>query len=124
MEHPLKLPQRLHEVVHVSSEPVEIPQERLLSIGFREEDLQRDIKLFKANGCPRCKMGYKGRFALLETLVMSENLKRLVIEGKSSIDMKKEALKESMITLRRAGVFNAMRGTTSIEEVLRVTMAD
>lgn len=105
-------------------EPIDVPPERLQGIGFQEGDIQKKFKLFKAVGCPRCKMGFKGRFALLETLVMTENIKRMVIEGKSSIDMKHEALKEGMLTLRRAGLLNAMRGNTSIEEVLRVTMAD
>ncbi len=55
---------------------------------------------------------------------MSEEVKRIIIEGKSALDIKKQALEEGMITLRRCGLFNAMRGKTSLEEILRVTMGD
>ena len=61
---------------------------------------------------------------MLETLVMTDSLKRLVIEGKTAIEMKDKALIEGMLTLRRTGILNAARGKTSIEEVLRVTIAD
>ena len=78
-----------------------------------------------AQGCPRCQNGYRGRFALLETMPMNEDVKRMVIEGRSALDIKNHSiLNEGMITLRRAAVLNALRGNTSVEEVLRVTMPD
>jgi len=98
-------------------------RERLLQTGFRPEEIE-GLTLFQPMGCSRCSNGYKGRFALLETLVMSDELKRLIINGGSSVDIKQRALEEEMITLRRAGILNATRGKTSLEEVLRVTMAD
>ena len=70
-------------------------------------------------------MGYAGRFALLETMPLNEELQRLIIQGKSALDIKLCAMHEfDMITLRRCAVLNAIRGNTSIEEVLRVTNAD
>ena len=104
---------------------IEYPEERLIELGFHSEELT-DLELFQANpsGCPRCTGGYKGRFALLETLSMDNELKRLVIEGKSAAEIKTCAREKGMLTLRRVGLLNAMRGKTSIEEVLRVTMSD
>jgi type IV pilus assembly protein PilB len=104
--------------------PVEAlpPKEDLLKIGFRPED---DIKLWKAVGCPQCSNGYRGRFAILEALEVDEDIRRLIIERRSSIDIKNYAVqKKGMLTLRRCGVLNAMRGRTSLEEVLRMTMGD
>ena len=84
------------------------------------------LELFTANleGCARCSRGYRGRFAVLETLPMSYPLKRMVIEGKSVEDMKEKALEEGMVSLRRVGILNAIRGVTSVEEVLRITLND
>lgn len=98
--------------------------ESLLKMGFTEADLKTEFTLYQTQGCNRCSNGYKGRFALLETMPMSDAVKRIVIGHGSALDVKDQALKEGMITLRRCGILNAMRGKTSVEEVLRVTMAD
>ena len=101
-----------------------VPTERLLEVGFLPEETE-SAELMQPVGCPRCKGGYAGRFALLETMPMNEDVKRMVIQGKSALDIKNHSiLEEGMITLRRAAVLNAIRGVTSIEEVLRVTMPD
>ena len=106
-------------------EPLDVDRDTLLRLGLTEEDLARDdLQLYKPVGCPRCTMGYKGRFAILETLRKPEDLKRMVVEGANVQDIKPLALSEGMLTLRRCGLLNFMRGTTSIEEVERCTMAD
>ena len=104
---------------------IEVPEDELLSVGFLEEELP-DVELFEPNpdGCPRCKNGYRGRFALLETLYVTERLKRSIVEGASSFDLKRQAIEEGMLTLRRVGILNAIRGRTSLQEALRVTMED
>jgi type IV pilus assembly protein PilB len=102
----------------------DIPIERLTSIGFTEEEA-KDAEIFRPVGCTRCMRGYSGRFALLETMPLNEDLKRMIIEGKSSLELKNAAILEhGMITLRRCAILNVMRGHTSIEEALRVTMPD
>ena len=106
-------------------EPIERPpKERLLALGFTEEDLEKDFTIYKAVGCPRCNGGYKGRFALLETMPLSEDLKRMIVDRADVQDIKKKAIEEGMLTLRRCGILNVIKGNTSLEEVLRVTMAD
>ena len=104
---------------------VEVPEKELLAVGVLETELA-DLQLYGPNvsGCPRCKNGYRGRMALLETLPLSHDLKRMVVEGRSTAEMKNQGLEEGMLTLRRIGVLNAMRGKTSLEEVLRITMGD
>jgi type IV pilus assembly protein PilB len=106
-------------------EPIETPpSERLFAMGFKEEDIASDIQFFGPQGCPRCNQGFAGRFAILETLPMTEDIKRIVVKGGSGQDIKKCALANNMLTLRRCGLRAAARGRTAIEEVLRVTLND
>ena len=104
---------------------IDVPRKELLAVGVQETELG-DLQLYgpNAGGCPRCKNGYRGRMALLETLPLSQDLKRMVVEGRSVAEMKNKGLEDGMLTLRRIGVLNAMRGKTSLEEVLRITMGD
>jgi len=104
---------------------LEVPEKELLALGFMEEELE-GLQLHgpRMEGCPRCTGGYRGRMALLETLSLDGDLKRMVVEGRSVHELKAEGLRQGMLTLRRVGILNAIRGMTSLEEVLRTTMAD
>jgi type IV pilus assembly protein PilB len=98
-------------------------KEHLLEIGFLPQDLP-NLKLLKPVGCARCSNGYKGRFAILEALEVDDTIRRMIIEKQSALDLKAAAIKKGMLTLRRTALLNAMRGKTSLEEVLRMTMTD
>ncbi|MDP6520248.1 MAG: ATPase, T2SS/T4P/T4SS family [Planctomycetota bacterium] len=101
------------------------PPERLLAAGFLEQELD-EAQLFRANqeGCPRCTEGYRGRFPILETLALDATLKRMVVEGRSVAEIRSEAAAQGALSLRRVGILNVLRGVTSLEEVLRVTLGD
>jgi len=103
----------------------ELPEKELLSVGYLPEEIPT-LELFGPNpqGCGRCKAGYKGRFAILETLYLDGELKRMVVEGRSAAEMKEAAMRGGMLSLRRVGLLNAMRGVSSLEEVLSVTIED
>jgi type IV pilus assembly protein PilB len=103
---------------------VDVPKDVLLRLGFLEADLELPMELYEPVGCPRCNNGYKGRFALLETMRMSEGIKRMVVDRAHIADIKKLALAEGMLTLRRCGLMNATRGKTSLQEVESTTMVD
>jgi len=106
---------------------VEVPEKALLDLGFHERDLEDpDIQMefFEPVGFPRCSGGYKGRFALLETMRMSDEVKRMVVDRANIADVKQKALDEGMLTLRRCALLNAARGKTSLQEVEARTMAD
>src|SRR5205823_2794952 len=90
-------------------EPISVPPDRLKSLGIADEELAAGPTLFKAVGCPRCNQGYSGRFAILETLPIKEDVKRLIVEGRSSLDIRNQALKGGMISLRRCAMLNALR---------------
>jgi type IV pilus assembly protein PilB len=104
---------------------IEVPQKELLDVGFRESELP-GLELWGPDpkGCPKCKDGYKGRFAILETLYLEQELKGMVIARRSAPEIKTAAIQCGMLTLRRVGLLNVARGKTSLEEVLRTTLDD
>ncbi len=104
-------------------EPVKLSKDVLMQHGFKPEEAET-CTLFRAKGCPKCTGGYRGRFAVLEPLTVNEDVKRLILDGGSAIDIKAKALEHGMITLRRCAILNSIRGNTTLEEVLRVTMGD
>ncbi|MCE9638271.1 MAG: Flp pilus assembly complex ATPase component TadA [Planctomycetes bacterium] len=103
------------------------PKERLIALGLYESDFEdKDLPMtfFRAKGCPRCNAGYSGRFAILETLPMTEDVKRIIIKGGSAQEIKKSALANGMMSLRRCGIRAAARGRTSLEAVIATTLQD
>jgi type IV pilus assembly protein PilB len=100
------------------------PHDQLLRMGFLEQDFDKIEGLRRPVGCQNCVNGYRGRFATLEALEVTEDVRRAIIDGKSAMDLKRIAIEHQMITLRRCSLLNALRGRTSIEEVLRMTMND
>ena len=96
----------------------------LIEAGMSEEEA-KSIRVMKGMGCRMCgETGYKGRVALYEVMPMSDDLKECVLQGYSSIELKREAIRLGMQTLRQAGLKKVREGMTTLEEVLRVTRAD
>lgn len=80
-------------------------------------------KLFRPVGCNHCaKTGYRGRMALHEVMLMSEEIERLTVERKSSEEIKRVALEQGMLELRRDGIEKVRTGQTSLEEIQRVVV--
>ncbi|MDY0003477.1 MAG: type IV-A pilus assembly ATPase PilB [Polyangia bacterium] len=103
---------------------VESAPEALADLGVSPEEA-RSLQLFKGVGCKTCNnTGYKGRIALYEVMVMVDALKELVLQGASTAELKTEAIRLGMQTLRMSGISKLKEGVTTIEEVLRVTAAD
>nr|MBA3708001.1 type II/IV secretion system protein [Planctomycetota bacterium] len=98
-------------------------RDQLLEIGYLPEEIE-GLKLWKPVGCSLCSGGYKGRFALVECLEMNDALRRVIIAGGTAIEIRKKAVETGMITLRRCGLLNAMRGVTTVEEVMRHTVGE
>lgn len=79
----------------------------------------------KGRGCKSCaNTGYRGRVALYEVMVLTDPVKDLVLQGASTAELKAEAIRLGMSTLRRSGLNKVSEGMTTLEEVLRVTAAD
>lgn len=82
----------------------------------------RDIPLYRPVGCHACDgTGYKGRLAITELLVMSDDIRRLVMTNAPARKIEEQSLLEGMSTMYEDGVRKAVQGLTTVEEVLRVT---
>lgn len=82
----------------------------------------REPVLYKPVGCKHCNgIGYRGRLAIMEFLVMSDAIRRLVLRHAQAREIEKIALEEGMLTMYQDGLKKAIAGMTSLEEVLRVT---
>lgn len=99
-------------------------KENLVKIGFPEH-ITEQIKIYTPQGCPACNnTGYSGRIALYEVMPIKDEIKELILTGAPAMDIKKEAVKLGMITLRQSGIQKIIQGITSIDEVLRITFED
>jgi len=99
------------------------PVEALIEIGFSEEEAQT-MKTYKGKGCGTCnETGYKGRVGLYETMEVTDEIRELILIGASSLELRKKAIDDGMITLRESGLHKIRNGVTTIEEVLRETVA-
>jgi type IV pilus assembly protein PilB len=115
--------QRLVRRVCANCKVVEdVPPQALEQIGFSSEDA-RAVKPYKGGGCDKCNgTGYKGRVGLYEVMEISDELRELVLVGASSLELRRKAIEEGMITLRGSGLAKIKAGVTSVEEVLRETV--
>jgi type IV pilus assembly protein PilB len=105
-------------------EEVRIPPKALVDAGMKPERIKLS-KPAKGKGCDDCNgTGFRGRVALYEVMPIKEELKEMVLRGGSAIDVKREAVRLGMKTLRQAGLSKVEEGVTTLEEVLRVTAPD
>ncbi|MCG6917088.1 MAG: type IV-A pilus assembly ATPase PilB [Deltaproteobacteria bacterium] len=121
----LILAQRLaRRVCQDCKEEIEIPKETLLDLGVPEEEVG-SFKCTHGVGCTTCSQtGYKGRIALYEVMPMYEEIKELVLVGASSTEVKREAVRLGMLTLRQSGINKLKEGITTVEEVVRCSVKD
>jgi type IV pilus assembly protein PilB len=104
-------------------EPLEVPPAALVQTGFAEHE-SRTLKLFRGRGCERCSnTGYKGRVGLYEVLEVDDELREMILSGASSFELRQKAITNGMMTLRMSGLQKIRDGMTSIEEVVRETVA-
>jgi type IV pilus assembly protein PilB len=121
----LVLAQRLaRKVCQECKTPHELERQALLNLGMSEEQ-GASAELVEGAGCTTCGgTGYKGRVALYEVMRFSDGLRELVLQGASTAELKTAAIKNGMSSLRMSGINKVLDGTTTVDEVLRVTMAD
>ena len=98
------------------------PPQALVEAGFTPDEAQQ-VMPKRGTGCEVCNQtGYKGRVGLYEVMEITEELRELILVGASGLELKRKAVEEGMITLRRSGLRKVMEGVTTIEEVARETM--
>jgi type IV pilus assembly protein PilB len=99
-----------------------MPKERLIEIGV-PADIAAAARVRHGKGCTVCgNTGYKGRVAIYEVLDFSPTLKEMVLAGQSVLDLRRQAVKEGMKSLRASALTKVVEGVTSLEEALSITM--
>ena len=102
----------------------EVTVEAMLEAGLSPEEAKR-ISPVHGSGCKNCSdTGFKGRVAVYEVMALKEELKEFVLNGASSLELKREAIRLGMKTLRRSSLEKFSEGITTLSEVLRVSTAD
>ena len=99
------------------------PAEALVEIGFTPDEA-RDLKVYKGKGCSKCNnTGYKGRVGLYEVMEITDDIRELILIGASALELRKRAVESGMLTLRQSGLVKIRNGVTTLEEVVRETVA-
>jgi type IV pilus assembly protein PilB len=120
------LAQRLvRKICEKCKEPIETKPEVLSNLGVDTADISSGFPSYRGRGCNDCGgTGYRGRLAIYEVMVMHEALKELILKGASAMELKREAVKLGMSTLRMSALQKVRNGMTTIEETIRVTDTD
>jgi general secretion pathway protein E len=114
-----RLVRRLCQHCH---EPFEALPEMVAEMNLWKFTDGADVQLYRPGGCEACDgTGYRGRLAITEFLVMSDDIRRLVMTHAQARQIEAQALLEGMHTMYDDGLRKALQGLTTIEEVLRVT---
>src|SRR5205823_13399417 len=97
--------------------------EELRALGVAPAESEK-LTFYRGPGCDACNAtGYKGRQGLYEVMSMSSPLRRMVLRGASIEELREQAVKEGMRTLRMDGMLKGRRGITTLEEVPKETAA-
>jgi type IV pilus assembly protein PilB len=105
-------------------QPIPTPKDELKALGATDEEIET-VTCQRGVGCQVCGgSGYKGRVALYEVMPFKDALKELVLQGAAAVEIKAEAIRQGMRTLRMSGVRKICEGVTSVEEIARITAAD
>jgi len=102
-------------------EPYMPDEESLNNIGITSE-MRSGKEIYRGTGCEAClNTGYQGRTGIFELMIMDDTIRNLILKTSDSNTIKREAVNQGMITLRKDGVMKVLDGMTTVEEVLRVT---
>jgi type IV pilus assembly protein PilB len=120
----LVVAQRLvRRICSFCKEPVDSSVAAMVEVGFSEAE-GRTLKLFKGRGCERCSnTGYKGRVGLYEVMEIGDEVRELILSGASALELRQKAIEHGMVTLRMSGLQKIRDGVTTVEEVVRETVA-
>lgn len=118
------LAQRLVRTICIKCKtPYEPNEEELITLGIKNRDLAHQ-RFYYGKGCDHCKnTGYKGRTAIFELMTVTDTIRELILGKASSNQVRIVAQRSGMRTLRDSGIQKIFAGLTTIEEVVRETMA-
>jgi len=101
---------------------VHTPVQALINAGYTPEEA-REVKTYKGEGCKNCNdTGYRGRIGMYEVMEVGEGVQELIMMGASTLEIRRKAIEEGMLTLRRSGLEKVRAGLTTLDEVSRETV--
>jgi type IV pilus assembly protein PilB len=104
--------------------PQKVPLRVLTDLGYPPEEAET-VTVMQGRGCELCNnTGHKGRTGLFEVMEVTPPIREMILQRAQSKEIKKKALEQGMITMRRSGLIKIKAGLTSIEEVVRETVRD
>ncbi len=111
----------LRKICEKCREEKKYPDDILQDAGIDPKKL--DFPLYKGEGCENCRgTGYKGRIGIFENMIISSEIRDLILQGATSSQIEKKAIEEGMITLHESAMLKLEQGLTTIEEVIHETM--
>src|SRR3989339_403412 len=120
--------QRLVRVIcQHCKEPYEVSREVVISTGISEKEIgdASKVTFWRGKGCHECSnTGYRGRLACYEVMEITDKIRELILDRASTHIVKQSAVESGMITLRQAALKKVLAGTTTVEEMMRITFAD
>jgi type IV pilus assembly protein PilB len=112
----------IRRICQECKEETATPLQALIDLGLQPEEVPK-VKTYRGRGCQNCNnTGYKGRVGLYEVMEITDELRELILVGASSIELRRKAIEDGMITLRHSGLHILRQGITTIEEVVRETV--
>ncbi len=102
---------------------IDLPEPLMAEIArlLEKFNLQKPYKFYEGGGCPECNQGYSGRIGIYEVLSMSDKIEEIAIRKRPASEILSVAIEEGMVTMKQDGFIKALKGITTIAEVLRVT---
>ena len=86
---------------------------------------KKTLEVYRGKGCKGCfNSGYLGRIGITEMLILTSKVKEEILQRSGELEIKKMGRREGMTTMREDGLSKALEGSTTLEEVLRVTAPD
>ena len=114
--------QRLVRVICPDCKEPYNPQNGAVSWAELQQVANGFVKLYKGSGCEKClQAGYLGRTVIFELLLVDDRIRNLIVSRQEAHLIKRAAVEKGMTTLRQDGLRRALAGTTTLEEVYRVT---
>ncbi|MBT1071590.1 type IV-A pilus assembly ATPase PilB [Pelotalea chapellei] len=105
-------------------EPEDIPVQALIDAGVSPDEAPSYV-CYRGKGCSLCNnTGYKGRVGFYQVMPMLEEIRELILNGANTAEIKRESMRLGIKSMRQSGLTKLKEGVTSLEEVLRVTVAD
>jgi type II secretory ATPase GspE/PulE/Tfp pilus assembly ATPase PilB-like protein len=105
-------------------QPVEMTEAEMATLGL-DQGMLGEANLMGAVGCDACKhRGYKGRMGIFEIFMIDDDVRHMVNQKASTVELRKRAREMGMRTLREDGIRKVLAGLTTAEEVISTTMAD